>query len=445
MSSNVKSGVATLLHTACGAGILAMPYGFKPLGLTFGIVALAFCSICAMAGLLLQAQVARYVPDRSASFFRLTQLIHPKLSVVFDLAIAVKCFGVGVSYMIVVGDLLPQVFATFTSHKFLLDRNFHITMVMLFIVSPLCFMKKLTSLKKASVIALSSVGYLCCLVVIHFFWPSQEIHDRKGKVSFGFPKNEPTPLTTLPIFVFAFTCHHNAFSVYNEQKDISTRKLTKIGRYAMAIAFVLYTTIGGAGYLTFGDKVAGNIITLYPPSLSTTVGRVAIALLVMLAFPLQCHPARTSISDILYFVQAYAKQDAAGVTGGNASENTENSTLLAAEESLEDEERNPPVSTLHGKKFNIITICILVASYLLAISVTSLARILAVVGSTGSTSISFILPGIFGYYLIGSEYPPDARPKKAKVASYAGLVLALWGLIVMVASLVATLLIGASH
>lgn len=443
MSANVKSGVATLLHTACGAGILAMPYGFKTLGLAFSILAIAFCSLCAMAGLLLQALVARYVPERTASFFRLTQLIHPKLSVVFDLAIAIKCFGVGVSYMIVVGDLLPQVFATFTTHKLLLERNLHITMVMLFIVSPICFMKRLNSLRKASAVALSSVGYLCCLVVIHFIWPSQEINERRGKVSYGFPKDEPTPLTTLPIFVFAFTCHHNAFSVYNEQKDTSTRKLVKIGRNAMVFAFVLYSVIGGAGYLTFGDNVAGNIITMYPPSLSSTIGRVAIVLLVMLAFPLQCHPARNSINDILHSFQSHGKAETH--VSDDIEPRNENSNLITTEETLESQQQDVPLSNLHGRRFNIITVCLLVASYVLAISVTSLARILAVVGSTGSTSISFILPGIFGYFLIGSEYAPDAIPRKDKLAAYAGLMLAIWGVLVMIVSLGATLLMGASH
>ncbi|GAV47165.1 hypothetical protein ZYGR_0E01810 [Zygosaccharomyces rouxii] len=436
MSSSVSGGVATLLHTACGAGILAMPYGFKTLGLTFGILALGFCSLCAMTGLLLQAQVARYVPERTASFFSLTQLIHPKLSVVFDLAIAIKCFGVGVSYMIVVGDLIPQIFTTFTSNKILLERNFHITMVMLFLVSPLCFMKRLTSLRKASLVALSSVAYLCCLVVVHFIWPSNEIDQRKGKVSIGFPRNEPTPLTTLPIFVFAYTCHHNAFSVYNEQKDTSTRQLNKIGRYGMSIAFVLYTIIGGAGYLTFGDHIAGNIITLYPPSLSTTIGRVAIVLLVMLAFPLQCHPARSSINNILYSFQSVEK---------NLQGQTENSNLISEEESVESQAHGPPVPPLQGKRFTVITLVILIASYLLAISVTSLARLLAIVGSTGSTSISFILPGIFGYWLIGSEYTPEELPRNLKFAKFASLLLAIWGFIVMIASLAASILYGASH
>ena len=53
MPSNVRSGVLTLLHTACGAGVLAMPFAFKPFGLMPGLITLTFCGICSLCGLLL--------------------------------------------------------------------------------------------------------------------------------------------------------------------------------------------------------------------------------------------------------------------------------------------------------------------------------------------------------------------------------------------------------
>jgi amino acid permease len=47
---------------------------------------------------------------------------------------------------------------------------------------------------------------------------------------------------------------------------------------------------------------------------------------------------------------------------------------------------------------------IIILSYTVAMTVSSLDKVLAYVGSTGSTSISFILPGLF-YYKISS---PDS-------------------------------------
>ena len=55
-------------------------------------------------------------------------------------------------------------------------------------------------------------------------------------------------------------------------------------------------------------------------------------------------------------------------------------------------------------RFALITSTILVLSYVTALNVSSLDRVLAYVGSTGSTAISFILPGLF-YYKISD---PDS-------------------------------------
>lgn len=468
MSSSARSGIVTLLHTACGAGILAMPYAFKAYGLLPGFLVLVLCGVFSTTGLLLQGQVSKYVPRRQASFFSLAQITYPQLSIIFDLAIAVKCLGVGVSYMVVIGDLLPQIFSNFTSHEILLERNFHITVVMIFIVAPLCFMKRLDSLRYASMIAISAVGYLCVLVVAHFLFPSQEIKDLKGTVSLFRPKGLHTSmLSSFPIFVFAYTCHHNTFSIVNELKDNSVENVRKVVIGAMGLAVCLYIAIGGSGYGTFGDNIGGNIIMLYPHSTSTTVGRIAIVLLVMLAFPLQCHPARASINHIIHHLfeerrggaQNGEERESNAASKNRTDEsacngNSESSRLVQSTETSipvdelieECSARQPKVVPLEGRKFVVITSCILIFSYALAVSVTSLARVLAVVGATGSTSISFILPGIFGYQLIGSEYENTSEmPWKTRWTKYIALALTCWGLVVMVTCLSATLLSGASH
>lgn len=54
-------------------------------------------------------------------------------------------------------------------------------------------------------------------------------------------------------------------------------------------------------------------------------------------------------------------------------------------------------------RFALITTVVLVLAYITALSVTSLDRVLAFVGSTGSTSISFILPGLFYYKISDPE------------------------------------------
>lgn len=51
-------------------------------------------------------------------------------------------------------------------------------------------------------------------------------------------------------------------------------------------------------------------------------------------------------------------------------------------------------------------------SYIVAMTVTSLEKVLAYVGSTGSTSISFILPGLFYYKISSPDSPHHQRLMK---------------------------------
>lgn len=449
--ATIRSGVVTLLHTACGAGILAIPYAFRPFGLLPAILMLLFCGMCSMVGLLLQARIAKYGPLKKVSFFTLAQVVNPALSVVFDAAIAIKCFGVGVSYMIVVGDLMPKIWGQVSNSHLLQSRGFNITIIMAFVVGPLCFMRSLNSLRYASMVAIGSVAYLCILVIVHFVHVTPELEQLKGEVSLWLPQNEPTPLTTLPIFVFAYTCHHNMFSVINEQKNSNFTHVKFIAIFAVAVAFFLYITIGTAGYLTFGDNITGNIIALYPNTTSTTIGRVAIVLLVMLAFPLQCHPARESINNMVkYFQEKYTSSSPFQGNYEMAAVDQQSSTVDEETTQQDISSTNPPnveKEQMETKRFLLITALILVFSYLLAISVSSLARVLAIVGATGSTTISFILPGFFGWKLIGTEYDSSTGGIKSstKLFKYSGLVMAIWGVIIMITSLIASIFFGASH
>lgn len=54
-------------------------------------------------------------------------------------------------------------------------------------------------------------------------------------------------------------------------------------------------------------------------------------------------------------------------------------------------------------RFALITTAIIILSYIAALTISSLEKVLAYVGSTGSTSISFILPGLFYYKISDPE------------------------------------------
>lgn len=64
---------------------------------------------------------------------------------------------------------------------------------------------------------------------------------------------------------------------------------------------------------------------------------------------------------------------------------------------------SPQSREMSDMKFAVVTTVLIILSFITAMTVSSLEKVLAYVGSTGSTTISFILPGLFYYKISDPE------------------------------------------
>ncbi|KAI6354289.1 hypothetical protein MCOR25_008683 [Pyricularia grisea] len=399
--ASMSSSVINLLNTIVGAGTLAMPSALSHMGITLGTAVIIWSGLASAFGLYLQSRCARYIDRGHSSFFALSQLTYPNAAVFFDAAIAIKCFGVGVSYLIIIGDLMPGVARGLVSDTgygdgadvlppYMLDRNFWITAFMLVII-PLGFLRRLDSLKYTSIIALVSIGYLIILVVYHF---AAESHPNRGEVHYVTWEGPVAVLGAFPVVVFAYTCHQNMFSILNEIKDGSPGSVVGVIGTSIGSAASIYILVAITGYLTFGNQVVGNIISMYPASIASTIGKAAIVILVMFSVPLQIHPCRASLDAVLKW-----RPNRNNSPGGAHAD-----SALIPTASVANDSHGSPTTPMSDLRFAVLSTIIIVCSYATALTVSSLDRVLAYVGSTGSTAISFILPGLF-YYKISD---PDS-------------------------------------
>jgi len=338
-NGSLFSIVLTICNTIFGAGMLTIPYAIATIGLGNGIIAIIFFGFMSFFTLNLLNECAKVLGGRNVSFFSISSRTYPRLSIIFDLAIGIKCFGVSTSYLVIVGELLPKVtlgfFPNVSKDSVFLTRLFWITLCML-IVIPLSFQKSLSSLKYASTISLFAVNYIAVLVAYFFFngnKPVKTIDDgsipSSSFVIFNTTDNVSLPsnhsieyfkwsidfFKVLPIFVFAYTCHQNLFTVFNEMKitsrhsdnrHIKTRIVTLI---SISIAICIYLIIGITGYLTFGSSTKSNIISMYPPSNKLVLGgQTLMALMVCINYALQCHPARKSFGNVINYIRTMKKR-----------------------------------------------------------------------------------------------------------------------------------------
>ncbi|KAJ2186464.1 hypothetical protein GGH18_004154, partial [Coemansia sp. RSA 530] len=263
-TGTIGSSSINLANTILGSGMLSMAGAMASLGLVFGSLVILFSACTSGMGLYLLSRCARRTTGRDASFFAVSKLTYPQAAVFFDAAIAIKCFGVSISYLIIFGDLVPEVVkALGVEAQLLLSRGFWITFAIA-ALAPLAFQRRLDALKYTSFTALMGVVYLFIVVAMFYFNPLRTPLPDGDVVLFRWSKDF---FTNLPVFIFAFTCHQNIFSVYNELRDNSSKQVNGAIALSIGSSCGVYQWIAVLGYLTFGSKVAPNLLTMYDNSL----------------------------------------------------------------------------------------------------------------------------------------------------------------------------------
>lgn len=187
------------------------------------------------------------------------------------------------------------------------------------------------------------------------------------------------------------------FSILNEISDNSHFHTTSVIFASIGTGIGLYILTGITGYLSYGDNITGNIVSMYPTSAASTIGRLAIVVLVMFSYPLQIHPCRASVDACMKWRPKSSKP---------ATEASPTRAGLLGEAVVP---KHKPPHEMSDIRFAIITTVLIVLSFITAMTVTSLSTVLAYVGSTGSTTISFILPGIFYYKISDPDSPHHQR------------------------------------
>jgi len=249
------------------------------------------------------------------------------------------------------------------------------------------------------------------LIVITVYYNPLEGMPERGEVHLvHFTSNF---VSTFPVQVFAFTCSQNLFPIFNELKDNSQRRMNKVIGGAIGSATITYEVIAVFGYLTFGSTVGPNIIAMYPStSLFVAVGQAAIVVLVLFSYPLQVHPCRNCLDKIFHAGQHAAIKPAA------ASGEEQNDDDEDGDDGIDEDHASAEMSPL---KHTLLTAAIIISGFTIAFFVDDLKMVLSFVGSTGSTTISFILPGLFYWKLTRTDR------NRNNALSLGALALAIYG------------------
>eukprot|EP00931_Biecheleriopsis_adriatica_P122179 TRINITY_DN9718_c0_g1_i1.p1 TRINITY_DN9718_c0_g1~~TRINITY_DN9718_c0_g1_i1.p1 ORF type:complete len:475 (+),score=99.39 TRINITY_DN9718_c0_g1_i1:32-1456(+) len=363
-----RVGALVLANTLLGgSGMLGIPHALSVSGYALGLVfVLIFGSASAFGCHLLQCS-ARKIGTAPSSFYSVSNAVAPGCTWLIDGAVMIKCFGVATSYLIIVGDLAPDALRSFGLHGI---QRWHAISAGWVVAGALACFKNLSALKYTAASSVLIVAWTIVLIALFVLRPSEQFQPCSGSQE-ALPCDhaafEPVVLSqplllgkALPVFIFGFTCQQNIFAVCNEVKDTTKKRVDFIISCAYILAGTAFAVAALLGYVTYGDKVESDVLKGYPQSAVVEITRVLYSILVVFSYPLQIHPSRNSAL-ALWNIVAPREEAAAGGW---------------------------------SYRWTLITVLELAGSLLIALSVTDLGNILGIVGATGSTTVSYILPGL---------------------------------------------------
>jgi len=337
---------------------------------------------------------------RPASFYSVAQAAAgPKAGALIDALVALNAFGVSTSYLIVVGDAIPEVAASMNAPAALANRTLWIG-IMLAVAGPLAFLRSLSALRFTAYLAFVCVLYISLLVGLyaiapvtpykHDFEPCANATATSCRGAVEMITGVTTVLDAMPIFIFAFTCHQNAISITNELARPTSRRAFTAAAGAIVLALALYLLVGIGGYMTYGELAKPDILESYPEhALMPLIGRLAIAFVVTTCYPMQLHPGRASLISLIGF----ASPSLVARLGGK-----------------------------DGASLHLLTTSALIAATLgVALPVKDLGKMLAIIGAICSTSVTFIIPG--GSYAV--LFADDGRWRAKRLLAIGQLCLGL--------------------
>lgn len=216
--------ISLLVNSAVGAGILSFPYAWKAAGAVGGAIVLVVIGCMQCFTLTVLSSWAE--STNAKSYGELVRLcIGTKASIGLNVSMFLYLFGSGVAYLIILGDSFTPILHNIlelcghsVGDQWWETRQFVILVVSVIGILPVCLKKRLGD--SAMVSVLNMVAFIAIVVslvgvsVAHILMDAHRFEDVDL-----FPDGIKGLMKAIPICVFAFQCHAQVISVYNELED----------------------------------------------------------------------------------------------------------------------------------------------------------------------------------------------------------------------------------
>ncbi|XP_028995828.1 probable sodium-coupled neutral amino acid transporter 6 isoform X2 [Betta splendens] len=377
------SSVFNLMNAIMGSGILGLAYAMASTGIIGFCILLTLVSSLAAYSIHLLLKLCDQTGINSYEDLGGIALKYPG-KVLVGIAIIIQNIGAMSSYLFILKLELPAAIKGFltpdnTGDAWYDDGRWLLILVTLCVVLPLAMLPRIGFLGYTSSLAFCFMLYFTVVVVV-----------KKWSIPCPLPHNATTPSSTnqtsnssdsecapklfvlsresayaVPTMAFSFLCHTAVLPIYCELERPTKARMQSVANVGISLSFLVYLVSALFGYLTFYAHVNSQLLLGYdaymPRDIMVVTVRLAILLSVLLTVPLIHFPARKAVILLL-------------------------------------RGRRPFSWPVHV----FATLTILCVVLVMAIFVPDIRNVFGVVGSTTSSCLLFIFPGVF-YLRISSQ------------------------------------------
>lgn len=332
---SLAKSIFNLANTTIGAGTLSLPFFFAQTGYIFGVVLLIIIASLSDVSLHLLVDCGLFAEKRT--YLNVARHAKGRFGVrIVEWALLFLTFGAMTSYLVIIGNVANRTILVLTEQNVSVDGTY-LTLGAIAVVSPLLFLKNLSSLAPASILAIVTVSWLIGLVT---FDSAQYLISGSPSGGVGtLPLENSTAemmsngnsssadgggadsdyemfsigqkiFFAVPTVALAYTNHTNLYEIIAEMERPTKKRISTLIHVTTFMCTVLYATMGVAGYLRFGSDTQDDIILNYSdtsvsPSVPKsrqklmTSGSIGIVLCLILSFPLLLFPCRNCFHIIL--------------------------------------------------------------------------------------------------------------------------------------------------
>jgi len=358
--AELSTCIVNMLATILGSGLLSLPYAMAGTGLWMGIFVFSFFMIISSISLLNLSKAVEVYSGYCDFMVLAKDNLPNKVYWLVDFIVLINCFGCCTGLLIVMSTLMPKVVEAFLTfdNEWALNRQLWCAICAGFLLPPV-FLKNLEALKFTSFLVAIFVIYMGGVMIYYYAHRTQLGYapEYEPVVHYWFPGDVAQFLKVFAIIANGFACSQNVPRVVKTLVNPTQMRLKMVFTTPTTICLLLYSVIACIGYLSFGEDVDSNVLRSYPTGLVLiNIARLSITLALAGGYPVQLHPARNSLSVLLY---------------------------------------NVPVDKLPFHRYFSISIAIWSATVGIAMITDSLGHVSTFIGALGAVPLTFIYPNWF--------------------------------------------------